>query len=166
MRLAVDETARTTSLLQVYAPPEPRLAVAMGNVQLLPDGGAFVGWGTAGAFTEFAPDGTVRFDGTLADGSSTYRAYRAVWSGQPSAPPAVVLTRSPGEVVATVSWNGATNVAFWEARVGKLRARVPSVGFETAVRVPATSGRLTVAALDVHGRELGATRAFPLPAAV
>lgn len=164
LRLALDEQARTATLLQVYTPPTPRLAIAMGNLQVLPDGGAFVGWGTAGAYTEFAPDGTVRLDCRLADGSSTYRAFRLSWEALPTTTPSVVLSRGDAAFVASVSWNGATNVASWEARVGSNRARVPRTGFETAVPVPAAAGRLTVAALDAHGRELGATRPFALPA--
>jgi hypothetical protein len=164
LRLALDESARTAALRQVFTPPTPRLATAMGNLQVLPDGGAFVGWGTAGAYTEFAPDGTVRLDCRLADGSSTYRAYRAPWTARPATAPAVVLARAGTGFVANVSWNGATDVATWEARVGSARARTPRAGFETAVRVPAAPGRLTVAALDAKGRELGATRPFALPA--
>ena len=90
----------------------------MGNLEQLPDGGAFVGWGTAGAFTEFAPDGTVRFDATLADGSVTYRAFRAPWVGRPAEPPKVAVTRDAGGAVAHVSWNGATEVAKWRADIG------------------------------------------------
>jgi hypothetical protein len=74
-----------------------------------------------------------------------------------------VLSRGDAAFVANVSWNGATDVAAWEARVGSARARTLRTGFETAVGVPAASGRLTVVALDAHDRELGATRAFALP---
>jgi hypothetical protein len=163
MRLSLDEQARTANVLQVFQPPTARLATAMGNVQVLPDGGVLVGWGTAGAVSEFAPDGTLRFDCRLADGSSTYRAYRLPWRAQPTTTPAIVLARSGGGFTANVSWNGATEVAHWEARVGKARHRTPRTGFETVVPVPATSGRLSVAALDVHGRELAATKPFALP---
>jgi hypothetical protein len=163
MRLSLDEKGRTAKVLQVFQPPMPRLATAMGNVQVLPDGGVLVGWGTAGAVSEFAPDGTLRFDCRLADGSSTYRAYRLPWRAQPSTTPAVVLARTGGAFTANVSWNGATEVAHWEARVGKERHRSARTGFETAVPVPATSGLLSVAALDVHGRELAATKPFALP---
>src|SRR4029079_9291181 len=88
-------------------PESPRVAWAMGNLEQLPDGGAFVGWGTAGAFTEFAPDGTVRYDAALADGSCTYRAFRAPWVGRPAEPPKVAVTRGAHGFVAHASWNGA-----------------------------------------------------------
>ncbi|HVU76512.1 MAG TPA: arylsulfotransferase family protein [Gaiellaceae bacterium] len=163
LRLALDEKARTAGVLQVFQPPTPRLTTAMGNLQVLPDGGVFVGWGTAGAVSEFAPDGTLRFDCRLADGSSTYRAYRLSWQARPTTAPAIILERSGGGFTANVSWNGATDVAHWEARVGKARRRTARTGFETPVPVPATTGVLSVAALDARGRELAATKPFALP---
>ena len=45
-------------------------------MQLLPDGGALVGWGSVPAFSEFAPDGTLRLDATFPDGAS-YRVLRS-----------------------------------------------------------------------------------------
>ena len=38
----------------------------MGNTQLLSDGGMFVGWGTTPERSEFAADGTLRFDAAIA----------------------------------------------------------------------------------------------------
>ena len=165
MRIALDMTAMTASLVTVYQPPEPRLGWAMGNVQQLPDGGVFVGWGTAGSFTEFTPDGQVRFDAALADGSVTYRAFRYAWVGRPDGRPAIGVTPN-GDGTATVhaSWNGATEVARWQVRGGAHAAKLRRLqtaqraGFETAITVPAASGFVAVAALDAHGRELGVSR--------
>ena len=50
--------------------------------ELLPDGGALVGWGGVRRVTEFAPDGTVRFELKLPYGD-TYRAFRLPWHGRP-----------------------------------------------------------------------------------
>jgi hypothetical protein len=133
----------------------------MGNFEQLPDGGAFVGWGTAGAFTEFAPDGTVRFDATLADGSVTYRAFRAPWVGRPAEPPKVVVTRDAGGAVVHVSWNGATEVARWRADMGSRQNALRPVvtkrrtGFETIVPLGSRRGYLALTALDVAGKPLG-----------
>ena len=132
---------------------EPRAAPGRRRVRRL---------GTAGAFTEFAPDGTVRFDATLADGSVTYRAFRAPWVGRPAdraegrghARPAAASSR-------TSSWNGATEVAKWRAdmgsRQGALRpvATARRTGFETAVRLGIRWGYLALTALDASGKELG-----------
>ena len=83
--------------------------------------------GTAGAFTEFAPDGTVRFDASLADGSVTYRAFRAPWVGRPAEPPKVAITRQGGSAIAHVSWNGATEVAKWRADMGSRQSALHPV---------------------------------------
>ena len=161
IRIALDMSAMTARLVAEFQPETPRVAWAMGNLEQLPDGGAFVGWGTAGAFTEFAPDGTVRFDATLADGSVTYRAFRAPWVGRPAEPPKVVVTRDAAGAVAHVSWNGATEVAKWRADMGSRQnalrpiASARRTGFETALRLGSRSGYLAVTALDAAGKALG-----------
>jgi hypothetical protein len=161
IRLALDMNAMTARLVAELQPESPRIAWAMGNLEQLPDGGAFVGWGTAGAFTEFAPDGTVRFDASLADGSVTYRAFRAPWVGRPTEPPKVAITHDVGGAVAHVSWNGATEVARWRADVGPRRdalrpvATVRRSGFETALRLGGRKGYLALTALDAAGKTLG-----------
>ena len=161
IRLSLDMGAMSARLVGEYKPETPRITWAMGNLQQLPDGGAFVGWGTAGSFTEFAPDGTVRFDASLADGSVTYRAFRAPWIGRPAEPPKVAVTRDAAGAVAHVSWNGATEVARWRAdmgsRQGALRpvASARRAGFETSVRLGTRKGYLALTALDAAGRVLG-----------
>jgi Arylsulfotransferase (ASST) len=161
IRLSLDMGAMSARLVGEYRPETPRITWAMGNLEQLPDGGAFVGWGTAGAFTEFAPDGTVRFDAMLADGSVTYRAFRAPWVGRPSEPPKVVVTHDAGGAVAHVSWNGATEVARWQADMGSRQSALHPVtsvrksGFETAVRLGARKGYLALNALDSAGKVLG-----------
>jgi hypothetical protein len=161
IRLALDLSAMSARLVGEYQPESPRVAWAMGNFEQLPDGGAFVGWGTAGAFTEFAPDGTVRFDATLADGSVTYRAFRASWTGRPVEPPRVAITRDAGGAIAHVSWNGATEVARWRADMGSWRTALHPVatarrtGFETTVRLGGRTGYVALTALDAAGQVLG-----------
>jgi hypothetical protein len=163
LRLALDMSAMTARLVGEYRPDNPRVAWAMGNLEQLSDGGAFVGWGTAGAFTEFAPDGTVRFDASLADGSVTYRAFRAAWVGRPAEPPKVAITRQGGSAIAHVSWNGATEVAKWRADMGSRQSALHPVatarraGFETAVRLGSRKGYLALTALDAAGKVLGAS---------
>jgi hypothetical protein len=163
MRLALDMSAMTARLVAEYQPDNPRVAWAMGNLEQLPDGGAFVGWGTAGAFTEFAPDGTVRFDAALADGSVTYRAFRAPWVGRPAEPPKVAITHGGAGATAHVSWNGATEVARWRADVGPRQHALRPVatarrsGFETALHLGTRKGFVGVTALDAAGKALGSS---------
>jgi hypothetical protein len=163
LRLQLDEQAKTAELIHVYAPPTPRLATAMGNVQRLPDGSVFVGWGTAGGYTEFAPDGSVRLDARFTDGSASYRCFRFPWDGRPQDDPAVVLAHGDdGDLVVRASWNGATEVAYWQVRTGgatgplTARGTTPRDGFETTLEA-APADRLTAVALDAKRRELGAT---------
>lgn len=166
LRLAVDESARTADLVAEYRAPAPRLSVAMGDVQELPGGNVFVGWGTAGSFSELGAAGDVRFDARFADGSATYRAFRDPWVGRPETSPAIVVTADSGGRPATVhvSWNGATEVSHWQLHTGpapgKLRAArtAPRTGFETAIDLPAPAAYLAVVALDASGKQLATTK--------
>ncbi len=161
IRLALDMGAMTATLVREYRPANPPTAWAMGNVEQLPDGGVFVGWGTAGSFTEFAPDGTVRFDAALADGSASYRAFRASWVGKPTELPRVAVTRDSRGAVAHVSWNGATEVVRWRADMGSYGkpfrpvAAARRSAFETTLRLGHRTGLLAVTALDAAGKALG-----------
>jgi hypothetical protein len=164
IRLKVDATRKTATLVRAYVPETPRSSDAMGNLQVLPDGGVFVGWGTVGGWTEFAPDGSVRYDASFADGRASYRVYRFPWRGVPDSLPAIVLERTDaGGLAAHVSWNGATQVASWRLLGGKAPrtlsrlAQVRRAGFETTLRVAAAPTHVAVAALDAHGKELART---------
>lgn len=164
IRIRLDIKAKHASLVREYAPADPRAGWAMGNAQRLPDGGLFVGWGTDGSFSEFAPDGRLRFDARFADGSVSYRAYRWSWVARPTGRPAVAVVRNDdGTMTVYVSWNGATQVTRWRVDTGTRPDRLqPAVthrrtGFETAIPLPATSGFLSVIALDAASKPLGAT---------
>ncbi|HEY9472288.1 MAG TPA: arylsulfotransferase family protein, partial [Mycobacteriales bacterium] len=65
LRLRLDTASMRATLVRAYPAPQGRLAASQGNVQVLPDGHVFVGWGQAGAVTEFAGNGRVVFDATL-----------------------------------------------------------------------------------------------------
>jgi Arylsulfotransferase (ASST) len=146
LRIALHERTKHVSLVREYNPAIRRAGWAMGNVQQLDDGGVFVGWGTDGSFSEFGPDGQLRFDARFADGSVSYRAYR--------------LDGTTMTVYA--SWNGATDIARWEVHAGSTPGSVRPIGanvrtgFETAITVPAAHGYVTAAAFDREGRRLGA----------
>jgi hypothetical protein len=161
LQLAIDERAKTATLVRQYETPDPRLAIAMGNVQLLPDGSVFVGWGTKGSFSQIGADGALRFDARFTGGGISYRAYQDTWVGRPKTPPSVVTTRdATGATTAYVSWNGATDVARWQLQTGARSDRlrpagfVPRSGFETALAIPSVGGYVAVTALDSAGRPL------------
>jgi len=172
IRLVLDTSAMTASLVHTYSIDDPRLAIAMGNLQVLPDGGALIGWGTAGSFSEVAPEGTLRFDARFTGSGITYRAFRKEWVGTPATRPvAVVATDAHGAATLSVSWNGATEVDRWKvrqgARAGTLLpvATVPRDGFETTIPLPLASGFVAVAALDAHGKVLGTSPTVSVAAA-
>ena len=82
---------------------------------------------------------------------------------QPKGRPATeVAFDAEGTLTMYVSWNGATQVAKWQLLAGPSAAALKPVktvlrsGFETAIPLPVTSGTVSVAALDAHGRQLRA----------
>ena len=160
--LKVDETARTVALVREFRRPTQVSSNTRGNVQVLPNGNVFVGWGGEPFASEFGPLGDLRFDLALWPGELSYRAFRFPWRGRPTEAPAVVATRpTTGGTVVFASWNGATDVAHWEVLGGtgpdqlRVVAKVPRVGFETVVNVSPALAFVTARALDANGTILG-----------
>ncbi len=160
--LAINDSARTVRLVKAFTHPAHLLAQFEGSMQLLPGGGAFVGWGGEPYYSQFAPNGEIVLDGRFPTNDQSYRAFRSPWVGRPAAPPDVVVAKDAlGGRVVYVSWNGDTETASWQVLSGNaassLRplATVAKAGFETAVTVRPTGRLLAVAALDATGRRLG-----------
>lgn len=149
----------------------------MGNTQLLPGGGYFVGWGgNIPYFSGFSPPGesleaSIVLDGRFPDGWFSYRSYLADWIGRPPLSELSLVVR-PAQATsdkwdAYVSWNGATEVAHWRLSAGPSEAAlspaavVARTGFETTATVSAsgassaTSPEFRAEALDARGRILG-----------
>jgi hypothetical protein len=166
--LDVDLTARRVRVGRAYTSPAGLLTSSMGNVQLLPDGHLFVGFGNDPFSTEFAPDGRVVANLELPAGQHSYRSYRLPWQGRGEARPrAAVRAGRDGRMRLYVSWNGTTMTARWRVLAGRrssgrsgavdLRPIVeaPRTGFETPIELGRGSGMLVAVALDAAGRELG-----------
>jgi Arylsulfotransferase (ASST) len=147
--LRLDMQRRRATLVRSYTHKPPLIAVDQGNAQYLPDGHFLVGWGHQPYVTEFDARGRTHFDLRFGQGSDSYRAFRFRWVGQPLDRPAVVVKGS----TVYVSWNGATEVAAWRF-VGS-RTRIPKTGFETAIALPAHTGRAEIEAVDARGHVLG-----------
>ncbi len=136
------------------------LAKAMGNAQMLPGGGMFVGWGTNPYFSEFDADGRLLLDGMLLKGDPTYRSFIGDWEGHPAEPPAAAARRRPGGATVYASWNGATEVASWNVLAGRSQAALAKVataakkGFETAIAVGTRGPHFAVEPCDAKGRPL------------
>jgi hypothetical protein len=85
--IALDPAAHTATLVRALTyPGQGILSESQGDMQALPGGDVFVGWGQAGDVSEFSTAGVLTFDMHLAAPASTYRAYRYPWNGQPETP--------------------------------------------------------------------------------
>ncbi len=160
--LQLDEAAQTATVATEFIHPSGILSVSQGNTQILPNGNAFIGWGSAPVFSEFGPDGTLLFNGRFPHGGTTYRAYRCEWTGVPADSPAVAVVPGMGKQVAVyASWNGATTVVRWQILAGdtaeslEVIAEVPRVGFETMAEVMTAAAWVAVQAVDAEGTVLG-----------
>ena len=160
LELDMDEMKAT--LARRYAHPDSRFSDTQGNVQMLPDGNAFIGWGSAPYFSEFGQDGELLFSASLPPKYQSYRAFRFPWSGSPGEDPAVKAEReSEEEITIYASWNGATEVAAWLVLAGPGPERLEPVGavardgFETAIAVRTAEPYVGVRAMDDSGRVLG-----------
>jgi len=171
LALRIDEAARTATVERTATHPRALLADHQANAQPLPNGDTFVGWGQQPWFSEFAPNGRMLFDGRMAEGNDSYRAYRFRWSGRPQTGPRLfVASRTDGSIDVAASWNGATDVARWVVltgpSAGRLRpvTRAPRDGFETTISVRTREPLITVRALDAHGTILGTAAPIETPA--
>ena len=163
--LKLDEDAMTATLLREYTHPDTVFADTQGNLQILPTGNVFVGWGSAPYFSEFSRDGKLLFDASFPAELESYRAFRFPWKGQPQDAPAVVAESGPEDKVTLyVSWNGATEVDTWQVLTGagpdKLESvgSVPRKGFETALTLQTDEPYVAVKAKDSSGQVLGASK--------
>ncbi|MDA8296728.1 MAG: arylsulfotransferase family protein [Actinomycetota bacterium] len=160
--LAVDESAKKVSLTKAYTHPAKLLTYYEGSIQMLANGNAFVGWGTEPYSSEFDPNGNLIYDVRFPTNDQSYRAFRYEWTGTPASPPQLVVDQDAiGGYAAYVSWNGATNVAYWQVLAGSSAkslepvAVVPKAGFETAITVHPGASYVAVAGLDLSGKRLG-----------
>ena len=163
--LELDKKKMTAALVHEYTHPDKQYADAAGNVQMLPNGNVFIGWGRAMTISEFSRDGELLFDARLPPQNKSYRAFRFPWSGHPGDQPAAVAERaSEDEVKVHASWNGATEIATWEVLTGpspdqlETAGSVPRDGFETAMMVQTSDPYVAVRAKHSSGRVLGASK--------
>jgi len=166
LAIRLDERARTATLVRGQRHPKRYLAATQGNVQTLPGGGMLVGWGSQRWFTEFDASGKVVWDARTATGYESYRAYRMPWVGLPQSRPKVVGIDGPGAGMDVyASWNGATEVATWEALAGPSpdqlspAASVGRAGFETRILIGGRPAFVAAQAKNAAGQVLGTSSA-------
>ncbi|GME51770.1 Arylsulfotransferase [Neofusicoccum parvum] len=176
MIIEVDHEAETATLTSEFDPPpvrphnetDPLIPGSQGNIQVLGNGNAMVGWGEYPFFSEHSPDGEVVLWGSMANNNSFvmhYRAQKFNWTATPRENPVMFAysldgTSSSGTVF-YVSWNGATVVASWNFYAGpapdgpwELVGSTEKSGFETRFRAMEYSKWSYAEAVDEHGNVL------------
>jgi hypothetical protein len=166
-------TIGVAKLIAAYpAPPAVMplgvLSGSQGNMQILPNGHALIGWGINPYISEHLADGTpvyfASFDASVAGNS--YRAYKANFTGNPISSPAIYSYALNGSVPVThyVSWNGCTKCTSWRFYEGAtakgpftLASTEPIArkGFETSFTGYAFAAYAYAEALDADGAVLG-----------
>jgi Arylsulfotransferase (ASST) len=165
--IVLDLDEKSATLVREYANPDGRVAAVQGNMQVLPNGNVFIGWGSDPHLSEFSRDGELLFNAAFSHDNDSYRAFRFPWSGHPDDDPAVAAEAGPVDTVTVyASWNGATEVASWYVLAGpgpdrmEAIASAPRVGFETAITVSTTEPYVGVWARDLSGRMLATSKAI------
>lgn len=156
---------KTATLVRTVGHTPPLLSTSQGNLQALPNGNSFIGWGGLPNVTEFDAHGQIVFDGHFPAKVNSYRAFRKTWAGEPvDIPSLAIVPGPPGNGTAYASWNGATQVASWRLLAGKNAsslapvATVPRGGFETPMALPAGAAAAAVQALGSAGQVLGSSK--------
>jgi hypothetical protein len=162
VRLALNWSTRTVSLVNQMVHTPKLLSPSQGNDQVLADGNSMVGWGQEGYFTEFSPTGQTLFDAHFPTPGQSYRAYLFPWSATPATPPALAIKPAgTGKSTIYASWNGATAVAAWRVLAGPNTSHLTQAatalkaGFETAIPVSTTGPVFAIQALALNGTVLG-----------
>ena len=167
--VTINTAKKTASLVHQYT-NSPQLSAAFeGSVQQLSGGETFLGWGQQPYFSEVNSRGQEDFEAHFVAATSSYRAYRFAWSGQPPTLPALIVADVGGKPTLWASWNGATDVASWQVLAGptpstlKPIATYPKYRFESTITPDVHSGFVAVEALSPARQVLATspTRAVP-----
>jgi hypothetical protein len=163
----LDEDNMRATLVRAYTHPDGVVSTSQGNMQVLPNGNVFIGWGSEPFVSEFSHEGELLFDAHIPPGNDSYRSFRFPWKGQPTEAPAVAVDqKSDDELTLFASWNGATEVESWEVLAGahpdqlEPLGAVPRNGFETAISARTAEPYVAVRAKDSSRRILGTSRAL------
>lgn len=163
---------RTASLYRSYF-HDPNITVAsQGNVQSLPNGNKFIGWGQSQYYSEFNEAGNTEvnpslnllYDAQMPDTNYSYRAYRNNWIGIPCYPPKIAVRLAQGVVSVYASWNGSTETTQWQVFAGPNKNKLsfitsaPKLGFETVINVNSRGPYYQVKALDQNGHVIGESK--------
>lgn len=171
VELETGTTPMTARVLRRYNRPDGKLTRLRGNAQLLRNNNIFAGWSERGYLSEHAEDGEVLLIANFASFRfSTYRAYKFEFTGRPSSPPDLVSRVSGADATHLtttfyVSWNGATDVAWWnfyaqasDTGHAVFVGSVPKRDFETMYIANGYLDWTSVEAVDGQGKVLGVSQ--------
>jgi hypothetical protein len=162
LELDLDTLNNTATVArQIEIPGHPVVSDSQGDVQQLPNGDVFVGWGQVGIESEFNAAGLLTFEMTLTGSTTSFRGYRYVWNAQPVVPPALSASAPvDGKMALYASWNGATDVVSWSVLAGASPTSLTPVGtfadtsFETAITAPTSGPYVMAEAIGPGGQVL------------
>jgi hypothetical protein len=164
--LKLNMTTHTATVAAQYKHSPALNTGTQGNVQLLSNGNAFVGWGSQPYLTEYSKTGKALLDAIFPGPNLSYRSYLEPWTGKPSSAPSGAGRTQGSKTTIYASWNGATQVAKWEVLGGLSSKHLSKLatagkgGFETAIPLTHTASLYEVAALDSKGHVLGRSKTF------
>ena len=168
--LALNLKRRTARVAHQYSlHTKAARAESEGSEQTLPNGDAFVGFGSTPFFAEFSTTGALQYEATLPVDDGSYREYVFPWSATPHTKPVAAAVRAHNQLDVYASWNGATTVARWQVLAGgsaKPLATAPHRGFETKIDVSSSATSFRVRALSASGKVLATSAAVAVAAAV
>ena len=148
--------------------PDGHQTFFRGNVQELPNDNIFICWSENGHISEFTPSGDLALEAKfISNRLSIYRAYKFEFTGLPFDPPvmkayAFGTTADTITIVFYVSWNGATEVAYWqfygngiEGSEFLLVGSAKKTGFETIYMAAGYQTLVYAEGFDIEGNSLG-----------
>jgi hypothetical protein len=155
--LNLDFNNLTAGVQKSYAHDPPLYPNSQGDVEALPNGDEFIGWGAEPHYSEYNQSGAALYIVLLPGDDISYRAYRNTWVGLPLTRPAAAERKVNGSPVVYASWNGSTETVAWRLFAGPSPVALSPVsttsrtGFETTLETPTISRFYQVLALDAQG---------------
>ncbi|KAK5168776.1 uncharacterized protein LTR77_006085 [Saxophila tyrrhenica] len=170
--VTLDTTAMTAELITEYPHPNRGYATSRGNMQVLPNGHAWLCWTSHALESEYTTDGSLIMTAGLRPKIDSYRSWKLPWVGRPHYPPdvrgAVVAKDDSFYTIVHMSWNGATDIKEWrvyhtneDGKNRTLAATVAKFGFETVVWTEGPASHVLAAAISKDGHILGESYIFP-----
>ena len=164
LRIQVNETAMSATLLTEYKNSQKFTAASQGSMQNLDNGNVLVGFGYSAAYTEFDHDGEILCDthfGPQSEfgtgGVQSYRVLKFPWQGEPITDPDLVVAKDDAGIWrAYMSWNGATEISEWVLQGTNVLNDSETDSWEPLAKSQRTTFETSIALEEDHPRYLRA----------